>query len=97
MICSKILNIAASCVKFAQKLIGWESLPENNFGFVLKTKWLPYLPYWNVKTTFWKLWSANLLQGSNLTFDPCFKVMWCHHAKGTLYLPYMPRPHFGLP
>ena len=25
---------------------------------------------------------------SNLTFDPCFKVKWDHHAKKALYLPY---------
>ena len=25
---------------------------------------------------------------ANLTFDPCFKVMYSLHAKGALYLPY---------
>ena len=43
---------------------------------------------WNKKTTYWKSWSANLLKVSNLTFDPCFKVMQGHHAKRALYLPY---------
>ena len=50
-------------------------LSESNYGLVLKINWLPYLPYWNEKTTSWKSWSANLLQVSNLTFDPSFKVM----------------------
>ena len=30
---------------------------------------------WNVKTTSWKSWSANLLQVSNFTFQIYFKVM----------------------
>ena len=43
------------------------------------TKKLLYLPYnWlralSMQTTYRKSWSVNLLQVSNLTFDPCFKV-----------------------
>ena len=33
-----------------------------------------------MKTTYRKLQSANLLQVSNLTFDPCFKVKWGNHT-----------------
>ena len=33
------------------------------------------LGVWNKKTTYWRLWSANILQVSNLSLDPCFKVM----------------------
>ena len=46
------------------------------------------LGIWDEKTTSWKLCSVNLLQVSNLTFDPCFKVMWGHHAKWDLHFPY---------
>ena len=46
------------------------------------------LGVWNEKTTSRKLWSASLLQESNLTFDPCFKVMLGHHAKRALYFSY---------
>ena len=46
------------------------------------------LGVWNGKTISWKSWSANILQVSNLTSAPCFKVMWGHHAKSALYLPY---------
>ena len=32
------------------------------------------LGFLNVKTTYKKSWPANLLQTSNLTFEPCFKI-----------------------
>ena len=38
-----------------------------------------------MKTIYRKSWPANLLQASNLTFDPCFKVNFCLYTKR----PYM--------
>ena len=43
----------------------------------------------NVKTTDWKSWPANLMQVTNFTFDPCFKVKFGHHAKKASYLPHI--------
>ena len=42
-----------------------------------------------MKTTCEKVWPVNLLQVSDLTFDPCLKVKWCHHTKMTIYLLYI--------
>ena len=33
------------------------------------------LEVWNEKTIYWKSLAGNILQVSNLTFDPCFRVM----------------------
>ena len=40
-------------------------------------------------TSYRKSWPANLLQVSNLTFDPGFKVDWGHHTKMAIYLLYI--------
>ena len=40
----------------------------------------------NEKTIYRKLWPANLLRVSNLTFDPSFKVKWGHLTKMAIYL-----------
>ena len=45
------------------------------------------LGFQNEKTTCRKSWSVKLLQVSNLTFDPCFKVMWRYYIKKLLYFP----------
>ena len=40
----------------------------------------------NVKKIMWKSCPVNLLQVSNLTFDPCFKVKLDQHTEKALYL-----------
>ena len=39
-----------------------------------------------MNTTRKKSGPVNLLEVSNLTFDPCFKVRWNHYAKTAIYL-----------
>ena len=34
-----------------------------------------------------KLWDRNLMEGSDLNLDPCFKVKMCLFTKNILYLP----------
>ena len=46
------------------------------------------LGVWNKKIPYRKSWPANLLQASNLTVDPRFKVKRGHHTNMALYLPY---------
>ena len=41
------------------------------------------------ENNFWKSWPANLLQVSDLTFDPCFKVECDHQTKTAIYLLYI--------
>ena len=40
----------------------------------------------NFKITCKKSWPMDLLQVSNLSFDPCFKVKWGHHTKMAIYI-----------
>ena len=42
-----------------------------------------------MKITCKKSWPANLLQMSNLTFDPSLEVEWGHYTKIFMYLLYI--------
>ena len=44
-------------------------------GFLIRNSYVLYVPrFWDIKTSYRKLWAVNLFTGLDLTFDLCFSV-----------------------
>ena len=77
------INIYNLTLTFFLKAIGWP--PNINILasftccliFTFNNSLLLVIWVQNVKQTFWKSWAKNLMEGSDLTFDPCFKIILC--------------------